>query len=174
MGLRLARVPLLQRVEPRDLRELATFACGGFSVWETEVDEVVRALAATPRLPGGEGLLAARDADSGMFVGLVHWRPYTIRKGYLRGVLIVVIALTADARGAHVRTVEDRVADRLLTEADAQLVAEWPGAREPHRWATVHRENEPSQALFARGGYHEETALGADDYAWLMRDGTWE
>lgn len=170
MGRQLADEPALARLAPAEVPELSAFECGATAAFEQTANALARRLAGRELGPRS-GLVVTREREHNDLIGVVAWSPQSLRKGYLRGILIEVIALSADYRGAVVRATRERVADLLLARCLEEISRDHPDEPFPHCWAGIHPENTRSVALFERHGFEMEPLLRGDDFVLWFREG---
>jgi ribosomal protein S18 acetylase RimI-like enzyme len=145
--------------DPKAVPSLATFACGGSTPYEVEVDDLVHDIHAN-------GVIDVRVAEDavGTLAGLcmVHPRPLGpfADAGY-----IAVIAVTAKYRGA-------RVGDHLLHDA-LTMISSAVAGQMPLVWAMIAPGNQKSHDLFERHHFLDvapaQTALNQSLYDWRIR-----
>lgn len=151
--------PLTARTtEPADVAALATFACGGSTPYEVEVDNLVHQIHALNPGP----IRVAEDA-SGNLAGLCFFGPRALGP-YADAAYISIIAVAAGFRG-------QRIGDFLLGDALA-CISTAVGASMPLVWAMIAPGNDVSHRLFERHRFDGVSRAGVDNnsaYDWRIR-----
>ena len=149
---------------------LASFACGGNSKYEQEVDSIVAEIAAG-RAPFLH-VRVAEDPENGALIGLcaTQGRAFGDQPSEPDAAYIGVIGINGPFRGW--RTYDGtRFGDVLLTDALTQVRYRWGDGPMPRVWALVDPPNTASHNLFDRHEFGKLAASGAGYDIWFLSRG---
>jgi ribosomal protein S18 acetylase RimI-like enzyme len=134
--------PLTARwAEPATVSALATFACGGSTPYEIEVDDLVHQLHAQSPYP-----IRVVEDSAGDLAGLCCFYRNALGS-FADAAYVALIAVAASFR-------RQRVGDILLGDA-LSCISAAVGGPMPLVWAMIAPDNQSSHRLFERHGFHD-------------------